>query len=215
MKKVLACLLVLVLSPTASAQVFNIFVRTSGGTMTGPLVVGNSTLSTTGLTLSSGSGTISTIFTAQSIGTVTNNTFYIRTNNTERWQVTLANLLPVTDNASDLGLSTNRVRSLYTSGGYTAGITTKTANYTATANDFTIIVDATAGAVTITLPAASSNAGRIYNIKKIDASANSVTIDPNGAELIDGAATFGNTTQYRNFQIQCDGTGWHVLGRYL
>lgn len=92
-------------------------------------------------------------------------------------------------------------------------IVSKTANYTATAADYTILVDATAGAVTITLPAASSNRGRIFNIKKIDASGNAVIADGNAAELIDGAATLQTVVQWFNIQIQSNGVSWFSLSK--
>ncbi len=92
-----------------------------------------------------------------------------------------------------------------------AAIVTKTSTYTATANDFTILCDATGGAITINLPAASGCARRIYNIKKIDSSGNGVTIDGNASETIDGSTTKSTTTQYTNFQIQCDGSNWYIL----
>lgn len=95
--------------------------------------------------------------------------------------------------------------------GEVLSIVGKTANYTATATDHTILVDATAGVVTITLPAAAASVGREYAIKKIDASANAVTIDGNGAELIDGAATQSLATQWKSMIIQCNGTAWFIL----
>lgn len=97
------------------------------------------------------------------------------------------------------------------SGGVIAGIVTKTANYTATATDHTILCDATGGAFTITLPAAASHTGRIYAIKKIDASVNAVTIDGNASETIDGALTQVIATQYTNLQIQSDGANWWII----
>lgn len=90
-------------------------------------------------------------------------------------------------------------------------IATKTAAYTALVTDYTLLVDAIAGAVIITLPAAASHLGRIYNIKKIDASANAVTIDGNASETIDGALTQSTTTQWFSFQIQSNGTSWFIL----
>jgi hypothetical protein len=76
---------------------------------------------------------------------------------------------------------------------------------------YTVLVDATSSAVVINLPLSSRAKGRIYNIKKIDASANAVTLTPQNSELIDGAATKSTTTQYANFTIQNDGTGWWIL----
>jgi hypothetical protein len=83
---------------------------------------------------------------------------------------------------------------------------------TATTTDFTIIVNPTAVAGTVTLPAAAGNMGRCYVVKHANAAQNSVTIDPNGAELIDGNATLLLTARQAAY-IQCDGTAWHVLSR--
>ncbi len=92
------------------------------------------------------------------------------------------------------------------------GITTvsKSANYTATASDYAILVDATGG-VTIALPAAASSKGRTYVIKKTDATAGALTIDPNAAETIDGATTYVITTQYQSVTIVCDGSNWWII----
>lgn len=96
--------------------------------------------------------------------------------------------------------------------GVQAGVVAaKTSAYTATSQDFFIPVDATSGSVTITLPAAASHSGRILNIKKIDASGNSVIIDGNSSETIDGATTQTTTTQWFNWTIISNGTAWFIL----
>lgn len=87
---------------------------------------------------------------------------------------------------------------------------TKTASYTATTDDHTIRCDTTSGNITISLPAAAGNAGRIFVIKKV-AAANTVTIDPSGAETIDGSSTATLTSNYEHTTIQCTGTGWDVI----
>lgn len=87
---------------------------------------------------------------------------------------------------------------------------TKTGNYTATVDDHTIRCDTTSGNITISLPAAAGNAGRIFVIKKV-ASANTVTIDPSGAETIDGSSTASLSANYEHTRIQCNGTGWDVI----
>ena len=99
---------------------------------------------------------------------------------------------------------------LQVGGSVSMAIATKTANYTATANDHTIVCN-NAGGITISLPAASGCSGRVYVIKKISAILNNVVIDPNGAETIDGAATKTLTLQYESAMIQSDGTNWFVL----
>ena len=91
-----------------------------------------------------------------------------------------------------------------------AATVTKTANYTATADDHTIRVDTTSGNVTISLPAAASSVGRIFYIKKV-AAANTVTIDPSGSETIDGSSTATLSSNYEHTVVQSNGTSWDVL----
>ncbi|MDP3787375.1 MAG: hypothetical protein Q8R05_07535, partial [Candidatus Omnitrophota bacterium] len=81
--------------------------------------------------------------------------------------------------------------------GYKVPVVAKTAAYTATTSDMVITGDGTAAAFSITLPAASGNTGRSYTIKKIDSSVNAVTVDPNLAETIDGAATYALSAQWK------------------
>jgi hypothetical protein len=88
---------------------------------------------------------------------------------------------------------------------------TTTTPYTVVVTDRTILIDATAGAKVVDLPTAASSKWRILTIKKIDASANVVTVDGNGAETIDGAATYVLTAQYEAVTVQSDGTTWWVI----
>lgn len=96
-------------------------------------------------------------------------------------------------------------------GGFRGEITGVSANTTLSAVYYTVLVDAVGGARTITLPAAASHTHRIYNIKKIDGSANAVTIDGNGAETIDGAATLAIAAQWDSYTLQSNGTGWFIV----
>jgi hypothetical protein len=64
-----------------------------------------------------------------------------------------------------------------------------------------VLCDATSNAITINLPAASGNTGLTYVIKKIDSSANAVTVDGSGAETIDGSTTAVISSQYDFYQI--------------
>lgn len=94
-------------------------------------------------------------------------------------------------------------------------VVTKTTTYTATSSDLVILVTS-AGAWTLTLPAAAGVTGQILVIKKTDAAANAVTIDGHGGELIDGAATNAEIdAQYDCLILLCDGTGWHIIGRFI
>lgn len=86
------------------------------------------------------------------------------------------------------------------------------ADVTPTQNDYTSVIDATAGAVVVNLPPSVANPGRILIIKKGDPSANAVTITPFAADTIDGSGTFALTVENESVSIQSDGNGtWHVL----
>ena len=90
-------------------------------------------------------------------------------------------------------------------------VLTLTATGSASADDYLVLVDATAGGVTVNLPAAADSAGALIVVKKTDASANAVTIDANASETIDGAATQSLTAQYDALTVACDGTGWWIV----
>lgn len=111
-----------------------------------------------------------------------------------------------------VGIGTNAPTStLQVTGSVAMAITTKTATYTATASDHTILCNNTSGGITINLPAAAGCSGRVYVIKKISGILNNVTIDGNSAETIDGAATRVLTVQYETVMIQSNGTAWFIL----
>lgn len=74
-----------------------------------------------------------------------------------------------------------------------------------------LLADASAGPVTLTLPPVSDNAGAIYSVKKVDASANAVTIAGNNGELIDGSAIQTLAAQYDALTVYCDGVDWFIV----
>lgn len=96
-------------------------------------------------------------------------------------------------------------------GGMNAELVNTSVDLTLTDAHLTVVVDAAGGNKIITLPSAALFKGKIYNIKKIDASANTVTIDGAGAQTIDGAATHVLTTQYEVVRIQSDGANWFII----
>lgn len=81
----------------------------------------------------------------------------------------------------------------------------KTANYTITTSDYgangTLVVgvDATAGAVTITLPSLANMSGINVRVFKTDSSGNSVTIS--GAVNVNGSASYTLSTQWNSVDI--------------
>ena len=69
------------------------------------------------------------------------------------------------------------------------------------------------GAITsLTLPTAQVTAGRIIHIKDTGggASTYNITVDTEGAETIDGAATAVITSNYSSISLFCDGTNWFI-----
>ncbi len=83
---------------------------------------------------------------------------------------------------------------------------------TLAANHILVIVDASSGAVKITLPSAEDSEGIVYIFKKIDSSGNSVTIDGNGNETIDGEQTVVLNLQFAYVTVACDGDEWFIIG---
>lgn len=90
-------------------------------------------------------------------------------------------------------------------------VATKTGAYTLTASDAVILADATGGGFTLTLPTAVGITGHLFHIKKIDATANAVTVDGNGAETLDGAATLTISEQHQSFTLVSDGAVWRLI----
>ena len=79
-------------------------------------------------------------------------------------------------------------------------------------SDYSILVDASSGPITITLlPAATPQLGQMFQVKKIDSSANAVTIKGNGSETIDGVNTQVFATQYEALLVQTNGTAYYIF----
>ncbi|MGE6220979.1 beta strand repeat-containing protein [Nubsella zeaxanthinifaciens] len=93
----------------------------------------------------------------------------------------------------------------------TFAISTKTANYTALGTDETILVDASSGNVTITLPTTVVT-GKKYYIKKIDTTSNDVIVDGAGA-TIDGSPSITGSLAYQGWVLQYNGTAWFIISR--
>lgn len=96
-------------------------------------------------------------------------------------------------------------------GGEVMPIDTVSTNTTLNRTRWTVLVDTSSGDITITLPAAATYAGQVYNIKKKTSDPNKVIIDGNVSETIDGSLTAEITVQYESITIQCDGTEWFIL----
>lgn len=88
----------------------------------------------------------------------------------------------------------------------TVNIVTKTSAYTLTSNDVVVLAN---GTFTITIPTAVGIEGKTYDVKNIGTG--SVTLDPNGAQTIDGDTTKILNTLYDSLTIISDGSNWHII----
>lgn len=89
--------------------------------------------------------------------------------------------------------------------------TVNTDGYPITDKDHTILVDATAAALTVNLPAAVE--GRVYTIKKIGTGGidNEVTIAPNGSAQVEGGPNYTIYNDWTFVTLQSDGTNWYII----
>lgn len=76
---------------------------------------------------------------------------------------------------------------------------------TATSHVGMFNVDCTAADIDMDLPPAADNPGRIIVLRKSDASGNSVNINPDGSETINGAALSAIAGQYLRQRLVSDG----------
>jgi len=98
--------------------------------------------------------------------------------------------------------------------GYIAGkhrlpIRLITGNYTITVRDDVLLADAAAGNITLYLPGTPA-IGDVFNIKKVDVTANSVIVDAIG-RTIDGSSTKVIGSQYSSLTVVSDGSNWHII----
>jgi hypothetical protein len=77
--------------------------------------------------------------------------------------------------------------------------------------DYTVLGNATGGAISLTLPTAVGVSGQIYALKKIDSSANAVTVATTSSQTIDGRTTYSLAVQYQGIMVQSNGANWFLL----
>jgi hypothetical protein len=127
-----------------------------------------------------------------------------------------------TNSATRLGIGTNgyvltsngttATWSASSGGGGNPSVTTKITTYTITTSDSTVLCDATSAAFNVTLPTAVSVSGKTYVVKKIDSSANAITIATTSSQTIDTIATQTLGIQNAWLVMQSDGSNWQIIG---
>lgn len=80
-------------------------------------------------------------------------------------------------------------------------------DYTVDIFDYSIVANATAGDITITLPDATSFLGRVFNIKKNDSTLNKVYI----GGTIDDTLNSYIIRPFTSLMLQSDGTSWIII----
>ena len=87
-------------------------------------------------------------------------------------------------------------------------------NYTVTDIDGVTIINLTTGASnrTITLPTVADNVKRKLRLRKVDDGAGYGILDGEGAETINGIASWYLFNQYDYVDVEGDGTEWFVIG---
>lgn len=122
-------------------------------------------------------------------------------------------LLSVVNKCGWLGLgATSAPTTLHVGGSVSARIATPTSAYSMGNTDFAVLANATSAPFTVTLPAASTAAGMIVFIKKIDTSTNAVTVAAHGTDKIEGKASESLSKKYESLTLISDGSAnWYVL----
>lgn len=85
-------------------------------------------------------------------------------------------------------------------------------DYTVAESVFWVRVDASGGAVTVTLPLSAGRMGRQIGVIKTDSSANAVTVARSGSDAINGASSKSLASQYSRTVVIADGaSAWDII----
>ncbi len=110
----------------------------------------------------------------------------------------------------DVGSADYRWRNVY--GSPVLPVASTTAAYALLPTDHVFAASPAAGTITVTLPALSSvPAGKIYVIKKTDATVNEIVIDGSGVETIDGTTSVGLFSPYESMTVISNGSAWYSI----
>jgi hypothetical protein len=124
----------------------------------------------------------------------------------------ITQVMTMRGDSGNVGIGTSTPQTtLVVNGGLSVKVIRVISSYAMTTGDFGILADATAAALTITLPSARIN-GMMAFIKKIDASAHTVKISRAGTDTIEGATTVTLSGKNQSRTLVAGGNGvWYVL----
>jgi Pectate lyase superfamily protein len=92
-------------------------------------------------------------------------------------------------------------------------ITSAKSAHKCTQSERYVLANASKAAFSVTLPNAAICPGKAYTVKKIDASANAVTVVPAAGQTIDGATAYRLRSQHSAVDLVSDGAEWFVTAR--
>lgn len=101
--------------------------------------------------------------------------------------------------------------SLYMTGSIIHSVNTVTGNFEGFNEGEILLADATNAALTITLPNAAVVNKEKRIIKKIDTTANAVTIEGSGSQTIDGELNITITQPYASYTMLASGSSWFII----
>lgn len=90
-----------------------------------------------------------------------------------------------------------------------ASVSTQTNTFTIPSANYVLLADGTSSAWTATLPTAVGNTGMMVTVKKIDSTANAITIGTTLSQTIDGASTKSLAAQWDSLTFVSDGSNWY------
>lgn len=94
---------------------------------------------------------------------------------------------------------------------YLAGIRSLTASATLALTDDIVRCDATAGDITVTLPAAATALGKRFTIKATNIDDHLTWVKGDGSELIDFDNMYQGLSTGESLTVFCNGTSWDVI----
>jgi len=124
---------------------------------------------------------------------------------------TVDDTLTFTEGHHRVNLTTTPASDALTIGLLDHAVTSKSGAYTLTSSDDVVICDTSGADFSLTLPTAVGIGGKRYFLKKVSGDSNTLTLDGDGSETIDGSATWTTTTQYAGVTVMSDNTNWIIL----